>query len=35
VRLFHPGLMNLREDVTRRGRQHRSARLAEWLASKK
>jgi propionate CoA-transferase len=33
VRLFHPGLMNLREDVTRRGRQHRSARLAEWLTA--
>jgi propionate CoA-transferase len=32
VRLFHPGLMNLREDVTRRGRQYRSARFAEWLA---
>jgi propionate CoA-transferase len=35
VRLFHPGLMNLREDVTQRGRQYRSARLAEWLAGKK
>ncbi|QYD73549.1 3-oxoacid CoA-transferase [Paraburkholderia edwinii] len=34
VRLFHPGLMNLREDVTRRGRQYRSARFAEWLAER-
>jgi propionate CoA-transferase len=34
VRLFHPGLMNLREDVTRRGRQYRSARFAEWLAGR-
>jgi propionate CoA-transferase len=33
-RLFHPGLMNLREDVTRRGRQYRSARFAEWLAQR-
>jgi propionate CoA-transferase len=35
VRLFHPGLMNLREDVTRRGRQYRSARFAEWLAERR